>query len=368
MPIRQLAIDPASLPYADLEAILRRDPGMRGLGTYETQHGPFLQDQLAKAAASLATSATHVAIVTGFYIPSADPPAAETDGPPGTLYLARLLAAIGCQVTIISDAYGLPLVAAGLAAGEPGECRLLEFPFEAGEPEDEPRAGSDLALEPRTAAFVDALLADTGDPFSHVISIERAGPSHTPVSIQAQYAANPTEAAARLQLFLEEVAPLDQDRCHNMRARLIHGHTAKTHRLFEAIAARRPQITTIGVGDGGNEIGLGRVPWHLLRSAIATGPGATIACRIATDCTLTAGVSNYGGYALALCIAALVGRLDKLAAADCAAEARLIERIVCDAGAVDGVIGKPAPSVDGLPLDIYLQTLAELRRVYGLPA
>ena len=47
---------------------------------------------LAGAISSLAEKGRKVAIITGFYIPGGDPPATETDGPPGALILAVFFA------------------------------------------------------------------------------------------------------------------------------------------------------------------------------------------------------------------------------------------------------------------------------------
>ena len=68
------------------------------------------------------------------------------------------------------------------------------------------------------------------------------------------------------------------------------------------IAERRLSVTTIGIGDGGNEIGMGSIPWEILRSAITVGPAALVPCRTATDFTLLAGVSDRAGDALAACL------------------------------------------------------------------
>ena len=51
-----------------------------------------------------------------------------------------------------------------------------------------------------------------------------------------------------------------------------------------------------GIGDGGNELGMGKVK-DIIHRDIPNGP--TIACAITSGYLLTAGVSNWGGYALA---------------------------------------------------------------------
>ena len=101
----------------------------------------------------------------------------------------------------------------------------------------------------------------------------------------------------------------DQDRCFNMRGAGIDEWTAPLHRLFEDAA---PGVVTIGIGDGGNEIGMGSIPWTELARRLPEPHGGKIACRVPCDWTILAGVSNWGGYALAAAVAYLEGRVEIL--------------------------------------------------------
>jgi hypothetical protein len=150
-----------------------------------------------------------------------------------------------------------------------------------------------------------------------------------------------------------------------MRGVDITATTAKTHRWFEHVAARRPEIVTIGIGDGGNELGLRSLRWSTVRGAVPAS-GGKIACRIATRHTLLAGVSNWAGYALGAGLCGLADRLDVLAPWDCADEEAAISLLVREAGAIDGATRRREATVDGLPLVTYLQTLAGVRRLFGL--
>ena len=58
-------------------------------------------------------------------------------------------------------------------------------------------------------------------------------------------------------------------------------------------------IFSIGVGDGGNELGMGKVLDRIIRDV---SHGETIACVTAADYLITAGVSNWGGYAVAVAL------------------------------------------------------------------
>lgn len=331
--------------WPSLDALLRHDPGGRGVAAFVEAGQPLAAGQLAAASRDLARRGRSVAIVTGFAIVARDPPAAETDGPPGALYLARVLAGLGLQPVLVSDAFGLPLLEAGRRCGGLEQAALLEFPLE------RDAAASDAWIE-------DFLASPAGASLTHLVSIERVGPSHTLASLAAQTRGDLPPMAE----FEREVPPEHRDRCHNMRGAVIDDCTAPIHRLFEAVAARRPDVKTIGVADGGNEIGMGAIAWETARQAIARGPAGQIACRIATDFLILAGVSNFGAYALAAAVAALCGRNELISGWNADAERRLIETLVRDAGAVDGVTGLGQPTVDGLPLEEYLATFDAIRQ------
>jgi hypothetical protein len=86
---------------------------------------------------------------------------------------------------------------------------------------------------------------------------------------------------------------------------------------------------------------------------LGTPQAANIAARVATDYTMIAGVSNWGAYALALATTVLRDRVELGRDWNSAAQRRLIESLVRDAGAVDGLTRRREPTVDGLPLDVY---------------
>jgi hypothetical protein len=347
---------------AELDAIVRRDPAGRGLASYRGASAPrgLGYGALRGAAEDLAQRGERVAIVTGFCIVDAIPPAAETDGPPGALYLARALAACGIGVVLISDAYGAPLLRAGI-----DEMRLAATDVEIivwpgvlqGPPGRTLESPRTLAQREQFAA--DFLASQRIRGLTHVIATERVGPSHTPSSMAA-------EDEATRAMFLAETSADERGACHNMRGMNIDGFTAPTHDLFDFIAARRLPIVTIGIGDGGNEIGMGSFSWSELREAVRTGPAATIACRVAVDHAIVAGVSDWGAYGLALATAALRCGSEIAAAWTIDSQRRLVERLVAQ-GAVDGVTKQCKAGVDGLALDAYLEPLADLRRLFLLP-
>ncbi len=143
-------------------------------------------------------------------------------------------------------------------------------------------------------------------------------------------------------------------RFRNMRGEDITDVTAPLDELF--IEAARRGLTTIGIGDGGNEIGMGKVFADAL-AQIAHGPA--IATTAATDFCIVAGVSNWGAFGLAGALSVLEGR-DLLPTADDLATD--VERLVREGGAVDGVTLRREPTIDGLEMPTTLRMLENIRR------
>jgi hypothetical protein len=306
--------------FSALEELIHRDPGGRGVASFRVDGLPLGAGHLGAAARSVAGSARAIAIVTGFAVHDGQRFVAETDGPPGALALADVLLRHGVEVALVSDSIGLPALRVGSQALKLSPT-LLDSPF-----------GDDDAW------VAELLDSDLGRRLTHVIAIERVGPSHMLETI----------AAEQRDEFEREVPPASRNVCHNMRGVPIDDCTAKTHRLFEIIRERRLPITTIGIGDGGNELGMGIFPWELLKAAIAQGPAGRVVCRIATDFTIVAGVSNWGGYALAAAIDGLRGDDYFRRAWDAERERKLLETLVVQAECVDGLTRRREPTVDGL--------------------
>ena len=295
---------------------------------------------LEAAARELAESAKFVGIVTGFCVADADPPTAETDGPPGALFLARTLRALGQEVVLLSDRYTLPMLDLGR--------RLWGLDVELFE----------IPLSPDGERWIDSFFRSSlGSRLTHLISIERVGPSHTIESLNKQHRSCPSP----VDRFLVEVPEDHRGVCHNMRGVAIDDYTAHAHRLFEVDAPTERRIPTIGIGDGGNEIGMGAVSWELLREALNREHAGRIICRVPTDFLILSGVSNWGAYALACATAALNGRSQLIANWSAERQRELIESLVRDAGAIDGLTRLHEPTVDGLPLNSYLDVLQEIR-------
>lgn len=216
---------------------------------------------------------------------------AETDGPAGTLVLSRGLAELGFRPLIVTD----PLCRGFF------ECEGLETVY----------------MQPGDGRAFCARLLEQVAPVG-LIAVERCGENTS-----GDYA--------------------------NMRGVSIRAHTAPVDILFEL---SRGKVPTVGIGDGGNEIGMG-----CLREEIRSELGRT-PCRVSVDYLIIATVSNWGAYGLAACLARLSGK-KLLPQPDEVGD--YLRRTVA-MGSVDGFSGQPNGRVDGFPMSTELGILRELQK------
>lgn len=286
-------MDRTAQALSALDALLAEDPGARGIALFRP-HGA-----LGPAARAL-LGARRVAITTGF--PRGE--VGETDGPPGAHALGLALVATGSQIVHVTDARNAPL----LTALDAGPLVVPDLP----------------SCDPGNRARAERLLAELDA--SHLVSIERPG-----------RAADGTY--------------------RNMRGLDISPRTSALDEPF--LLAREPgpwRRTTVCVGDGGNEVGMGNVA---AKVAEHVDHGAAIACVVGCDHLVVAGVSNWGAYGLVAALSLFTGR-DLLPTPEAAR--RHVEQIVA-AGSVDGVTGRAEVTVDGLHIDRSLELLAAMRKV-----
>ena len=278
-------------PADPIDHLLALDPGSRGIAAFFSPGGAL------RAARSLQRG-KRILLITGFVVRPGLP---ETDGPPGTAALGRALRRLGKSVTYLADPLTLPLLESALKSlGEPGG-ELINFPD--GEPA--PQAAQRLLTD----------LAPT-----HLVAVETPGRG-----------ADGNYRNARGESITAWTAPLDE--------------------LF----VRRPRrITTVGIGDGGNEIGMGKAYSRLRR----LGPRARkIASVVSADHLVVAGTANWGAYGVVAHLS-LLSRQNLLHTGE--EERRLIAACV-DAGGVDGVTRRPTPTVDGLPSEMHMSMVELLR-------
>uniref|UniRef100_A0A8C3LUN3 D-glutamate cyclase, mitochondrial n=1 Tax=Chrysolophus pictus TaxID=9089 RepID=A0A8C3LUN3_CHRPC len=230
-----------------LESLIGIDPGNRGI-LHLLRPG-----ELLKACLSL-SHARSVLVTTGFPTHFNYEPPEENDGPPGALAIVAMLQALEKDVAIVTDQRAMDLNKKIIK--EAVQIGVLKEPVPL------------LSYQRECADSALTFLCENGDPrrtrFDHLIAIERAG-----------MAADGNYYNARKVNIKHLVDPIDE--------------------LFLA-AQTIPGITTTGVGDGGNELGMGKVK-DAVKKHIKNGD--VIACDVAADFAVVAGVSNWGGYAIA---------------------------------------------------------------------
>lgn len=138
---------------------------------------------------------------------------------------------------------------------------------------------------------------------------------------------------------------------------------AKIDLLFQR--AKERGILTVGVGDGGNELGMGRIKdviqKHIPFGARCACPcGAGMAPEFSPDVLVCATTSNWGAWAIEACLAAIKGNLDAIHSP--AMEIDVIRACV-SAGAVDGATGLARPIVDGMDADVCASMVHVLKTI-----
>jgi hypothetical protein len=296
------------LRFDAVDHLLALDPGRRGIAA-------FFKAGAARRAAEALSGGRRVLITTGFIV---EPKMAETDGPPGAAVLGRALRRLGAEVTYVTDADGIPVVAAALRAlGEPAEVRAYG---------DGRRAAADLLKRVRP---------------THLVAIERPARARSGDYLNM-----------RGQSVAEWNRPIDE--------LFVGGDGGGSKRRSPArgggTSVRRP--VTVGVGDGGNEIGMGNVRARLARQGSLM---ARIAATVTVDHLVVAGVSNWGAYG----VVAHLGRLARQPLMHTPAQERELVAACVEAGASDGVTRRREPTVDALPLDVHASIVALLGVSWG---
>ena len=280
--------------FKKLDEAMRYDPGNRGL-LANAPANPL--DRLQEALQEI----TSVVILTGFPVRlGLHNFTGETDGPLGAANLAFAFESIGVPVWLLTDEEAYWVVNAAVTR-RGCKCRPLMLPkYEADE---------------FIAAQLDAIKP------SHVLTIERPGKAR-----DGHY--------------------------HNMRGGIIDAMFVDASSIIEA--ARERGITTISIGDGGNEIGMGALAETIEKYVPH---GEAICAREVADIALISGVSNWWGWGVSALLSRMYG-INLLPSDDM--ERGMLHEMVL-AGSVDGCTKKPEETVDNLPMEVHLGVLSNVR-------
>ena len=259
---------------------------------------PYLPpDFCSQAAQFIIDKPGGVIIVTGFYVVMAGKP--ETDGPPGAIAIGEALKALGRPVTYVSDEYTTPVLRRYANGSD-----VIDFPID-----------GVAASKSHAAAILEQVKP------SLLISIERCGRT-------------------------------TEDTYLNMRYVDISPHTARLDYLFDS------EIPSVGIGDGGNEIGMGNLAEVI--PLVDTLPDYPAVNQV--DRLVIASVSNWGGYGLVAVLSRIAGK-NLLPSVE--SETAMLHGMVA-AGVVDGTTGDAVPTVDNFSAEENGALLARLhRRVEG---
>ena len=233
-------------------------------------------------------------ITTGFYVAGH----AETDGPPGALTLCLILKKLGYIPVILTDKYCQNFF-------EKYDIKVIYM---------------DIKMENESKInFIERTIKEY-DP-KGMISIERCG-----LNTENKYA--------------------------NMRNISIDEHTAEIDLFFLNYYKKIP---TIGIGDGGNEIGMGNLE-NIIKNNLELIP-----CKIKVDKLIISSVSNWGGYGLAAYLCKLSN--NKKYFEDVENIVKEYIKYIISIGSVDGITHENKEKVDGNDIDIELNIIRSLLKV-----
>jgi len=244
--------------------------------------------------------ANSVVLVTGFCIKSVM--VGETDGPIGTVVMAKALEKLGKNVTIITDKYSSEFIKNGLDHYNLKSKKItLNIDFSE---EDSQKIISDI---------------------------------------------NPD-----IIFFIERPSKNRDGDFNSMSGESITGIIPDTDFLFNS--AREQNKLIIALGDGGNEVGMNLIKDEVVENVKF---GSKICSITNSDYLIVSGVSNWGCYSLVGALSVLNNQ-DLLPSVN--DEEKHLKKIVAS-GAVDGVSKKTELSVDGYTLNENMNILYEVRRV-----
>jgi hypothetical protein len=339
-------VSPVSMPTSQwlektltaLQDVVGTDDGNRGMKALIV---PEDFGEACKALGRLLPSQDKaIIIVSGFPCHVNEVPPTETDGPGGTVAIAKAAIGLGHHVQIITD-----------------DCNEIVF------------SAAMKSLPKSTSTQIGANLV--------------VFPSSEPTLQDEQNLLHLIESC-QLLIACERAGPSDDGNCYTMRG-INMTKLGLIAPLISSLTKQR-KCKFIAIGDGGNELGMGKV-LDAVKSNIPN--GEKIACVVTSDYLIAASVSNWGAYALAAGAglvrahdeimnnsieqpttslvddgdhgphAIILKWIDRCIPTD-TEERTLLEQCVA-VGCRDGVTGRLELSVDGMPLEESMQCMKDIR-------
>ena len=299
-------------------------------GARQRQEGPLCL-RAAEMLKAQVPPGSSVLILTGLILPGHHP-YGETDGPLGAAVLARAIA--------------LGLSARVIVAIEPELVGLMTALL---------RVAELQVVDPQT------MKAENGR--------HRAAASVVVLSRDASEAARQTaewiEAYdIRALVAIEKPGANARGVYHMVGGTDISATVGKGQSAFDE--AGRRGVLRIGVGDRGNELGLGPIA-DVARGLLPFGTECGCPChggvadQTKSDLAVPAVVSNWGAYGIATCLAALDER--PLLLHTPTLERQLLDTAVREGG-VDGMSGRAIPAADGVGAEVNASVVAVLGEIY----
>lgn len=242
----------------------------------------------------------HVVIVTGFIVKAAM--AGETDGPPGALIMARAFERLGKKVTLVTDSINENILKVGRD--------YLELD-----------AKIRIATDDNMSGLTKELLKEKEG--LGIIGIER-----------------PSRAK--------------DNECYSMRGERLTPYVPNTDVIFEE--AMKENIPTIGIGDGGNEVGMGIIRDYVEKH-VPKGP--LICANSEVDYLIIGGTSNWAAYGICAALS-IVCKQNLLHSKE---EEKGLLTAMIQVGAVDGMAKKPVLQVDGISFEKNAHILVSMSHV-----
>ena len=289
--------------------------------------GGSMSFRAAQAIKSKVRRGDHVLVVTGAGTPPWLPKG-ETDGPLGAAALARAMElGLGAKPILLGEERNLPSTIGATEAA--GLVVVDEATFAQ-------RDGCALALPLPLGIEPGRRMAD--DLFA------RFSPSCV--------------------VFVEKAGPNEKGVFHSILGTGRQPETMANAHLLAELAAQRG-VLSIGIGDGGNEIGCGAI----LEAVQRVQPfgrkcicpcGAGVATVSRCDHLVFASISNWGAYAVAAALAGLLDRPEVLH--DVETEQRMLMASLAG-GAMDGAYARLVPYVDGTSAAVQASIITLLHQI-----